>query len=327
MTHHRRHVELEDIWPKLEADIQQLITGIKEGLTIPRWWESYDAVYTYCTNCKNPTDKTRTRPAGAFFGGEFLYNKLKEFLEERMSTLLLESKDLIGEPLLIYYKTQWDLYTSGMAKVNHLFAYLNRHWIKREMDDGRKEVYEVYPLSLVIWRDKLFNELRTRLTNATLAMIERERHGEDIDASLTKGVIGAYVSLGLTRDKPNEIYREYFEREFLQQTEYFYTQESSEYIMQNSVADYMKKVEIRLVEENRRIERYLHASTSKDLINRCEVVLIEKHMDQMWAEASQLLIDEKVEGKCDFILSFTSSYYFALISNWTIYFFHQSKLH
>lgn len=32
--------------------------------------------------------------------------------------------------------------------MNKLFNYLNKHWVKREKDEGRKEVYTVYTVRL-----------------------------------------------------------------------------------------------------------------------------------------------------------------------------------
>jgi len=32
----------------------------------------------------------------------------------------------------------------GANYINRLFTYLNRHWVKRERDEGRKGVYPVY---------------------------------------------------------------------------------------------------------------------------------------------------------------------------------------
>jgi cullin 1 len=46
--------------------------------------------------------------------------------------------------LLKYYAKQWERYTNGATYVNKLFNYLNKHWVKREKDEGRKEVYAVY---------------------------------------------------------------------------------------------------------------------------------------------------------------------------------------
>jgi hypothetical protein len=46
----------------------------------------------------------------------------------------------------------------------------------------------------VIWRDNFFVALKSRLTNALLALIEKERHGEQIDTTLVSGVIAGYGS-------------------------------------------------------------------------------------------------------------------------------------
>lgn len=92
------------------------------------------------------------------------------------------------------------------------------------------------------------------------------------------------------------IYKSAFEEPFLLQTEVYYTQESSVFIISNSIADYMKKVEARLLEENRRVEQYLHRDTQPELIFRCEKVLIQRHQEPMWQEVPQLLKDEKIDG-------------------------------
>lgn len=49
--------------------------------------------------------------------------------------------------LIKYYARQWDRYTTGAGYVHKLFNYLNKHWVKREKDEGRKDVYSVYTVS------------------------------------------------------------------------------------------------------------------------------------------------------------------------------------
>ena len=54
------------------------------------------------------------------------------------------SDNLVDEELLDYYAREWTRYTTGANYINRLFTYLNRHWVKREKDEGRKGVYTVY---------------------------------------------------------------------------------------------------------------------------------------------------------------------------------------
>jgi Cullin, a subunit of E3 ubiquitin ligase len=46
--------------------------------------------------------------------------------------------------LLRYYADEWYRYTRGANYLNRLFTYLNRYWVKRERDEGKKGVYQVY---------------------------------------------------------------------------------------------------------------------------------------------------------------------------------------
>jgi hypothetical protein len=59
-----------------------------------------------------------------------------------------ESDKLVDLALLQFYAKEWDQYTSGANYVNKLFNYLNKHWVKREKDEGRKEIYTVYTVGV-----------------------------------------------------------------------------------------------------------------------------------------------------------------------------------
>lgn len=54
---------------------------------------------------------------------------------------------LQDEALLRYYAREWERFTTGANYINRLFTYLNRHWVKRERDEGRKNIYPVYTVS------------------------------------------------------------------------------------------------------------------------------------------------------------------------------------
>jgi cullin 1 len=82
--------------------------------------------------------------SGANFVGEDLYQRLRRYLMEYVAQLYKDSWLKPDDSLLYYYHDEWNRFTTSMQYVNNLFAYLNRHWIKREIEDGKNDVYEVH---------------------------------------------------------------------------------------------------------------------------------------------------------------------------------------
>ncbi|KAK3954045.1 Cullin [Pseudoneurospora amorphoporcata] len=297
---------IDSTWPYLQSSINKIMTNLQDGLDMSSYMGIYTAVHNFCTSQKasgGSSSPSHHLPGimsqrGAHLLGEDLYKKLANYLTDHLTGLVSEAEAHKDEALLAFYIREWHRYTNAAKYIHHLFKYLNRHWVKREMDEGKKNIYDVYTLHLVQWRDVLFQAVCKKVMDAVLKLVERQRLGETIEYTQIKQVVDSFVSLGMDEGDNSkttlEVYRYHFERPFLDATKVFYQNESKQFVAENSVVEYMKKAEARLAEEEERVRMYLHPDIAIHLKKACNQALIAEHSNLLRDEF-QVLLDNNRE--------------------------------
>ncbi|KAF2136115.1 uncharacterized protein K452DRAFT_238070 [Aplosporella prunicola CBS 121167] len=290
-------------WNYLEAGVERIMTDLREGIDMKTYMGLYTAIHNFCTAQKTvgtggfgaQSNSTMNSRGGAHLLGEDLYNHLIEYLTKHLHDVHKHSTEHSDEALLSFYIKEWNRYTTAGQYNNHLFRYLNRHWVKREMDEGKKNIYDIYTLHLVRWKEDMFMATQENVMKSVLRLVEKQRNGETIEQSQIKSVVDSFVSLGLDESDPTkmtlDVYKEYFEKPFLLATAEYYRDESRRFLADNSVVEYMKKAETRLDEEKERVPLYLLDEIMVPLMRTCETVLIADH-SQALREEFQLLLDQ-----------------------------------
>ena len=174
---------------------------------------------------------------GFVMKGAHIYANLKDYL---MSYLInLSKNNLNGVNLLLYYTEEWSRYSVASKFLHRLFAYVNRYWVNRELDESHRNIYDIYTLTLVSWRDYFFMPCQVNVMSAVLALVERQRNGETIQSDLIKQVVDNFVSLGLDefdfKKSTLDIYVLYFQTPFIESTKVYYQQESEKFISGMSI--------------------------------------------------------------------------------------------
>lgn len=295
--------DVQGTWAFLEWGVERIMYSLSEGVDMKTYMSLYTSIHNFCTAQKAVAVGTpssgnlNSSHRGAHLLGEDLYHRLNDYLKKHLDLVKQEMVQHADEALLTFYIKEWKRYTQAGMYNNHLFRYLNRHWVKREMDEGKKDVFDIYTLHLVRWKEDMFGDAQNAVMQAVLRLVEKQRNGETIEQSKIKDVVQSFVSLGIDEADSTkttlDVYREHFEKPYLEATAKYYTNESQQFLAENSVVDYMKKAEKRLDEERERVPLYLLPEIMSPLMKTCETVLIANHASVLRDEFQVLLDNDR----------------------------------
>ncbi|XP_055306398.1 cullin-1-like [Sitodiplosis mosellana] len=161
-----QYVNLDRIWTILKGGITQIY---KQELTTQQYMDLWSLVYNYCTTEQKNSKKYFNLSSGRvkvgrseIIGGE-LYERLENFLANYLTDLLKSGSNLNNEEFWTFYTTKWVEYRFLSRVLTGVFGYINRTWVRRECEEGNEDVYEVFQLALVTWREHLFKHLNKQV--------------------------------------------------------------------------------------------------------------------------------------------------------------------
>ena len=132
--------------------------------------------------------------------------------------------------------------------------------------------------------------------DAILLQINKDRCGEVSDLNLVKHVVSSLITLGIDQRNPTWFYKLVLEPSLLEDVQRFYKIESDRFLQENDLPSFLRKIEKRIEEEQKRICTYFHPSTEKMLIRDFYKVCIEGRMDFILSEVNYWLDVDKKEG-------------------------------
>ena len=207
--------------------------------------------------------------------GDLLYNGLQELIKKYLIPYITTLSNLPTNDSLLYELNR--IYSEHIIiydVIKDIMMYMDRSYVTQH----RK--HSVYNMSILTFRNELYYHIniRERVRTILLHNIEQERNGYVIDKNLIKDILNMLSSFNIDG---NNVYEEEFEKPFLSATHNYYLQESTEYILNNNVPEYINKAEQRLNEEIIRVRTYLLSTTEVKLRQVIESVYITHHHKQL----------------------------------------------
>ncbi|XP_012514580.1 PREDICTED: cullin-5 [Propithecus coquereli] len=166
-------------------------------------------------------------------------------------------------------------------------------------EDILEFIKQAQALMLDTWNESIFSNIKNRLQDSAMKLVHAERLGEAFDSQLVIGVRESYVNLCSNPEDKLQIYRDNFEKAYLDSTERFYRTQAPSYLQQNGVQNYMKYADAKLKEEEKRALRYLETrrecNSVEALMECCVNALVTSFKETILAECQGMIKRNETE--------------------------------
>ncbi|XP_018328202.1 cullin-5 [Agrilus planipennis] len=283
MLREKGQVKFEDKWPLMRPTVLKLLK--QEAVSQAEWQDLFYSVHLVCLWDDKGAGKIR----------DHLHDDIVEFIKQAQARVLAQREE---QALLKVYIAEWRKFFTQCNYLPTPFKLLEQTLqgktsgattmqgttTKKNQDDESL----VKKLMLDSWNESIFSDIKYRLQNSAMKLVQAERNGEAFDSQLVIGVRESYVNLCSNAEDRMQIYRENFEAAYIQSTETFYKMKAPEQLKANGVQAYMRYADGKLREEEARALRYLEAG-SNGVMQCCVKVLVDNARPEILAECAPLI--------------------------------------
>ncbi|XP_014274662.1 cullin-5 [Halyomorpha halys] len=285
MLKDKGQLTFEDQWPSMRPTILKLLQ--QEPVTQNEWHGIFYSVHVVCLWDEKGPPKVK----------DALKDDIMDFIKRAQQRVLSHQDD---QALLKAYIAEWRKFFTQCDYLPTPFRQLETALAGKAMSVNKKPQNEesiVRKLMLDSWNQSIFNDIKQRLQDSAMKLVHAERNGEAFDSQLVIGVRESYVNLCSNPEDKLQIYRENFEKAYIDATESFYKMKAPQYLQANGVQNYMKYADAKLREEELRAQKYLEpCSGSVQVLTDCCVnVLVSTFRNTILAECAGMIKSNETE--------------------------------
>lgn len=278
-------LSFDDHWPVMQPIILKLLH--QEAVTRTEWQDLFWLVHIVCLWDDKGPPKVYSN----------LQENILDFIRQAQTNVLAHQED---QALLKAYIVEWRKFFTQCNYLPMPFGQLEGALAGKTsatQKKGKNDESAVRKLMLDSWNQSIFSNIKQRLQNSAMKLVHSERNGEAFDSQLVIGVRESYVNLCSNSDDKLQIYRENFEKAYIDATEAFYREKAPEYLEANGVQNYMRYADQKLKEEEQRGQKYLeNYHGSIQALNECCVeYLVTVFKEVILAECPGMIKNNETE--------------------------------
>ncbi|XP_073989349.1 cullin 5 isoform X1 [Rhodnius prolixus] len=286
MLKDKGQLTFEDQWPSMRPIILKLLQ--QEPVTQNEWHGIFYSVHVVCLWDEKGPPKVK----------DALKDDIMDFIKRAQQRVLSHQED---QALLKTYIAEWRKFFTQCDYLPTPFRQLETSLAGKTVSSVNKKPQNeesiVRKLMLDSWNQSIFNDIKQRLQDSAMKLVHAERNGEAFDSQLVIGVRESYVNLCSNPEDKLQIYRENFEKAYIDATESFYKMKAPQYLQANGVQNYMKYADVKLREEELRAQKYLEpCSGSVQVLTDCCVnVLVSTFRNTILSECADMIKANETE--------------------------------
>uniref|UniRef100_A0A4W5MXP4 Cullin-5 n=1 Tax=Hucho hucho TaxID=62062 RepID=A0A4W5MXP4_9TELE len=288
LTQNKGSLQFEDKWDLMRPIVLKLLR--QESVTKQQWFDLFSDVHAVCLwDDKGPAKIHQALKAD-----------ILDFIKQAQARVLSHQDDTA---LLKAYIVEWRKFFTQCDILPKPFCQLEITLMGKQGSNKKSNVEDsiVRKLMLDTWNESIFSNIKNRLQDSAMKLVHAERLGEAFDSQLVIGVRESYVNLCSNPDNKLQIYRDNFEKAYMDSTERFYRTQAPSYLQQNGVQNYMKYADTKLREEEKRALRYLETrrecNSVQALMECCVNALVTSFKESILAECPGMIRRNETESE------------------------------